>query len=176
MQTLVGHHGSQPHREVDLWNRGFSHASKGLLAKISRKKYGHRPDERPRQRNALFERLATKTIPEVLIESDENPHYRGAVKRWFPKCDHQTVKGGRGCVAGQGELKKLGFDPLFTLNHTFAMLRDNISRLVRKTWCTTKKPERLDAHLQLYIHFHNHVLIKQKRPNRAKPLMEASAS
>ncbi|MCB0383871.1 MAG: IS1 family transposase [Bdellovibrionales bacterium] len=136
--------------------------AKGPLAKISRKKYGPRIDERSRQRNALFEVLAKKTIPEVLIESDENPHYPQDVKRWFPQCDHQTVKGARGCVAGQGELKKLAFDPLFTLNHTFAMLRANINRLVRKTWCTTKIPGRLDDHLQLYIYYHNHYLIKQK--------------
>jgi len=36
---------------------------------------------------------------------------------------HRTVKGRRGSIAGQGELKKIGFDPLFSLNHTCAMLR-----------------------------------------------------
>ena len=54
--------------------------------------------------------------------------------------------------------KKVKFDPLFSLNHTFAMLRANVNRLFRKTWCTTKKPQRLADHLALYALYHNEVL------------------
>jgi hypothetical protein len=59
---------------------------------------------------------------------------------------------------GQGELKSGGFDPLFSFNHTAAMLRANINRLVRKTWCTTKRIDRLEAHIALYVQFHNREL------------------
>ena len=52
-------------------------------------------------------------------------------------------------ASGQGELKKAGKDPLFCINHTFAMLRANINRLIRKTWCTTKDPAML-MHCLLY--------------------------
>ncbi|MBD67124.1 MAG: hypothetical protein CME62_18130, partial [Halobacteriovoraceae bacterium] len=65
----------------------------------------------------------------------------------------------RGCIAGQGELKKLRRDPLFALNHTCAMLRDNISRLVRKSWCVSQSIEKLQLHLDLYMKFHNTKLI-----------------
>lgn len=41
------------------------------------------------------------------------------------------------------------------------MLRANVNRLFRKTWCTTKRADRLYAHLILYAHFHNTMLIKQ---------------
>ena len=56
---------------------------------------------------------------------------------------------------GQGELKKTAFDPIFSINHTFAMMRANISRLIRKTWNTTKKVESLINHLHIYVWMHN---------------------
>ena len=63
-------------------------------------------------------------------------------------------------MVGQGELKKIGKDPLFSLNHTAAMLRANINRLFRRTWRTTKKPERLADHIALYVWYHNSELIQ----------------
>jgi transposase-like protein len=133
--------------------------AKGKLAHISRKKYGRRSDHRPKARAQLFSRLQAIVHPQATIKSDENPHYRTDVKRFFSECVHEVHKGQRGCVAGQGELKKVGFDPLFSLNHTCAKLRADINRLVRRTWCTTKKPERLRAHLAVYAHYHNQHLI-----------------
>ncbi|HLT21984.1 MAG TPA: hypothetical protein VKZ84_01005, partial [Bacteriovoracaceae bacterium] len=77
-----------------------------------------------------------------------------------PRAEHIRHKGGRGCIVGQGELKKLARDPLFTLNHTCAMLRANINRLVRKTWCTNKKIERLKMHLDIFIDFYNQTYLQ----------------
>ena len=133
--------------------------AKGHLAKISRRKYGRRPDERPRGWDNMFSKLSIKDHSDLVIRSDENPHYRRFVKKWCPKASYQTAPGQRGSVSGQGELKKIGFDPLFSINHTFAMCRANINRLFRKTWCTTKRPDRLGCHLDLYVNYHNNVLI-----------------
>jgi transposase-like protein len=133
--------------------------AKGKLAHLSRKKYGPRPDQRPLARERLFSRIKEFVKPNALIKSDENPHYPNDVKRFFPECTHKAFKGVRGCVAGQGELKKIKFDPLFSLNHTCAKLRADINRLFRKTWCTTKRPDRLLAHLNMYIAFHNQSLL-----------------
>lgn len=117
--------------------------AKGPLAKISRKKYGPRPDHRPQAREKLFGDMKELLAEQVIIRSDSNPHYGPDVKKHFPKALHQTVLGGRGAITGQGELKKKHFDPIFSLNHTCAMLRANINRLIRKTWCTTKRPDQL---------------------------------
>src|ERR1700677_158221 len=136
-------------------------AAKGHLSKIAFKKYGYRKDLRSHGRKELFTTLKAKLHPQALIESDENPHYKEDIKTFFPKATHRAFLGGRGAIAGQGELKKLRFDPLFTLNHTFAMLRANINRLFRKTWCTTKLPERLKDHLEIYTFYHNEVLLKR---------------
>jgi transposase-like protein len=130
----------------------------GLLASISRKKYGRRKDERPRARKMLFERVQELISEGALIKSDQSPHYPADVRKYFSKSAHQTFKSRRGAVTGQGELKKIGFDPLFSINHSYAMLRANINRLFRRTWCTTKKPERLALHIALYSVYHNQTL------------------
>lgn len=140
---------------------GFSVArmpAKGLLAKIARKKYGFRPDERRVHLEELFESLKPFIAPDTLFESDECPRYPSIVKRHFQQATHKTYKGKRGCIVGQGELKKIGWDPLFPFNHTAAMLRANMNRLFRRTWCTTKTIEGLTNHLWIYVGYHNEVL------------------
>ena len=93
--------------------------------------------------------------PLVTLKSDQNPRYPKYVAEILPEATHLRYKGRRGCVVGQGELKAGGFDPLFSLNQTCASLRDRIKRLSRRTWCTCKRPDRLQDLLELQIHFHN---------------------
>lgn len=133
----------------------------GHLAKLSRNKYGPRPSEHLATLESLFETITKTLSKEVRIESDEHTFYPLMVKKYAPHAEHLRYKGGRGCVVGQGELKRLGHDPLFTLNHTCAMLRANINRLVRKTWCTNKKIERLKMHLDIFIDFYNQTYLPE---------------
>jgi transposase-like protein len=130
----------------------------GLLAEISREKYGVRPDHRQKGLDSLFEGLKTKVHQEAHFTSDQHSFYPKALKKHFPKAVHRQMKGRESCVAGQGELKKVVFDPLFSLNHTCAMMRAHINRLIRKTWCTTKDPKRLSDHIAMYVYYHNRYL------------------
>jgi hypothetical protein len=129
--------------------------AKGHLARTARAKYGPRTDERPEGWDQFFASLKPIVSPHAKWLSDQNPHYPRHLLGRHPEALHSCVKGQRGCIAGQGELKKLGFDPLFALNHTCAMLRANLNRLFRRTWCTTKKRQGLIDHLSLYVIFHN---------------------
>lgn len=129
--------------------------AKGRLVHIARKKYGPRADHRPLGRQKLFAEMKSLVHEKGKIRSDSNPHYPADVKRFFPEACYETVLGGRSAIVGQGELKKQGFDPIFSLNHTCAMLRAHINRLIRKTWCTTKKPDQLAGHIALYAIEHN---------------------
>ena len=129
--------------------------AKGKIAAYSRKKYGPRKDFRPQARAKLFSEMRELVHSNAVIRSDSNPSYVGDVRKYFPKSSHITVLGGRGAVVGQGELKKLRWDPIFSLNHTCAMMRANINRLIRKTWCTTKKPSELAGHIAIYALEHN---------------------
>ena len=140
--------------------------AKGRLVKVALERYGHRKDCR---RRALREVLQTvkDTYPKLdLLKSDMCPRYPKRVREFFPGITHLTFKGRRGCVVGQGELKEGGVDPLFALNHTCAMFRDNLKRLSRRTWCTTKKIERLQDLVDLYAHYHNQVIDGNLRPIR----------
>ena len=139
-------------------------AAKGKLAEISKKKYGKRMCQRKICLEAVLKELGSCFVANGIIMSDESPHYPGPIKRHFPEARHMGFKGKRGCVTGQGELKRGGFDPLFTLNHTYAMFRDNIKTLSRRTWCTCKRMDRLQSLMNMYAWFHNLWLERKKSP------------
>lgn len=129
--------------------------AKGLLARPSLIKYGKRKDERAIGWLKLLHSIQPYVSESATFTSDENPHYPRFLKHHHPQATHIQVKGGRGAIVGQGELKKLRFDPLFSLNHTCAMLRANLNRLFRKTWCTSKTLQGLVDHLSIYSLYHN---------------------
>lgn len=132
----------------------------GLLAEKSRRKYGGRPNQRTAGIKKLFSRIEEYIDIRPIFSTDEDTLYPGLIKQRFKESIHKQYKGARSRDRGLGELKKLRYDPLFSINHTLAMLRANINRLFRKTWCTTKKKNSLDQHLAVYMHFHNSVLTK----------------
>lgn len=63
-------------------------------------------------------------------------------------------------------------NPLFPINHTLGMLRDGVSRLVRRTWASSKLKVRLCDHAWIWSAYRNYV-----RPltNRARSLTSAVA-
>ena len=135
--------------------------AKGHLVKPSHKKYGKRKNEAIYERERLFCDLIGITKKDVLIQSDKHPHYQELIKKYFPEAFHFTTKGDRSSLYGNGELKRAKYDPLFKINHTLAMMRDGLSRLVRKTWCTTKCIEALNDHIAIYVDYHNRELVNE---------------
>lgn len=131
----------------------------GHLSQLAAKKYGTREDKLNEGLQRMFTKLSRLAVAEVIIKSDEHLRYPRFISCYLPRAKHLTFKGEKGCVVGQGELKKLHNDPLFIVNHTCALLRANINRLIRKTWCTTKRPERLKDHLDIFIYFFNQKLL-----------------
>jgi hypothetical protein len=129
--------------------------AKGLLAAKSRHKYGFRPDHRSIALAAICREMKQASPHLSLVKSDECPRYPSVVKKYLPGVSHETHKGRRACTVGQGELKAGGRDPLFCLNHTAAMYRDRLKTLSRRTWCTTKRPDRLQYLLYIYAWCHN---------------------
>ena len=140
-------------------------AAKGHLAEISRKKYGPRPCERKRVLNEMAAELQNCCDEKTEFITDQSKHYPRIMREYFPRSKHTAVKGRRGCVVGQGELKAIGFDPIFSLNHTYAMLRDRIKRLTRRTWTTTKVIARLKDCIDVYAWYHNQRILFQKKPS-----------
>lgn len=133
----------------------------GHLAKLSRSKYGHRKSAHKDALKNLFEELVPLVHPQATFKSDEHKFYPEFIRRYFPKSVHKTYKSERASVIGQGELKLRGYDPIYMVNHTLGMFRANINRLFRRSWCTTKLPEMLQIHLNIYIAYHNSNLISK---------------
>jgi transposase-like protein len=131
----------------------------GHWAHISRKKYGKRKNEHKLKLIDLFSQIQDVVDEKAIIKSDEHQNYKPLIDFFFPQAHYIQYKSRRGCVVGQGELKKIGNDPLFPINQTFAMLRANINRLFRRTWCLSKCPVRLKDHLDIYVAFHNQIYL-----------------
>ena len=91
------------------------------------------------------------------IQTDRKSTYPGLIRKVLgPKTRHgQASSKERRCYGSR----------LFAINHTLAQMRDCLSRLVRRTWATTKKLARLDGHLWVWIAYRNYVrpLTNKKR-------------
>jgi hypothetical protein len=137
--------------------------AKGLLALISERKYGQRVDERVMTLRKLLQQIQQKLSHSPLtITTDSHPLYPKLIKEYFPNAVHIQVSS-RDKLKEQRELvflkeRKKIFDPMFALNQRCAKLRADIRRLTRRSWCTTKKKENLQKHLELYQTYNNHLV------------------
>jgi transposase-like protein len=152
------------------------------LRRIAEKKYGKRKDLRKQGLSRCLKQIARHVGPHTKCYTDQEPSYGPAVTKQFPGCTHYQFPSKRAVIAGQGELKDHSFDPLFPINHTLAMLRANLARLIRRTWATTKKAARLEKFLLIYAAYHNEMLeqaqaktpaLRGKQPRKA--LLEGTA-
>lgn len=134
----------------------------GLSAAKAFAKYGPRTDESPAARLKLLSHLESACGSDGRVKSDAHKAYGAEIKKAMPQRFHEVHRSRRGCVVGFGELKKVGFDPLFFLNHTCAMVRDSLATLKRRTWTTTKRPECLQNLLDIYVRYHNEFLLHRR--------------
>jgi transposase-like protein len=130
--------------------------AKGRLAEFSRKKYGIRKNEREQKIREAFSEVCNRlTTSPDLIKSDAHPTYRKLVSSFFPETRYEQFsrKKNKDKLRERmhEKLNKRKYDPIFVVNHKCAILRDRIKRLVRRNWCTTKKVENLQLHLDLFI-------------------------
>ncbi len=85
----------------------------------------------------------------VFVVTDLKQSYGASLRRKF---------GGRVAHARVSSKRKRDTrNPLFRVNHTLAMLRDGVSRLVRETWAASKIIPRLVKHVWIWICFRNYI-------------------
>ena len=131
--------------------------AKGHLAEESVEKYGLRVDTR---KSSLEKILTTVSKCQIFsnktglftIASDSKPAYIPIVKQILPNAIH-------------AKYNRLNSNDLFNLNHVCGRIRHDMSRMNRQSWVTTKKKERLQGHLDMYIGYKNGYfdLIRPKR-------------
>jgi transposase-like protein len=125
---------------------------KGPLAWLARKKYGPREDLSHQAIEKVLASVAMCARNNLTLVTDSNTRYPRHVARSLPEATHIKTK--LTPPDTKSDRRNL-HDPLFTLNYTAAKIRNDLSRMSRKTWVTTKKIERLQAHMDLYIAWNN---------------------
>ena len=145
-------------RSKNIRHRGIKHACFWAFSACCKKKIWLPTRFGKEGLVKALQNVARFVNPKTIFQSDMHPYYPPIIKSLFPNNQHVCSKGIKSTVSGQGELKRHERDPLFYINHTLAMLRANINRLIRKTWCTTKDPARLRDHLAIYTAVHNQLL------------------
>ncbi|MFK7852618.1 MAG: hypothetical protein AB8B79_00835, partial [Granulosicoccus sp.] len=94
---------------VPLFFRVASIPAFGRLAAVSRKRYGKRADKSNAARRDVFAELQRCLPADVHFKTDGHQQYLSLIKRYFPNSTHTVHISERGCVVGQGELKKTRF-------------------------------------------------------------------
>jgi hypothetical protein len=114
-------------------------------------KFGKRTSGSRAAVTACFETLARVHPPEVplCVQTDRKTDYAPILRRVFgSRISHERH---------DSRLRRDYQNPLFPINHTLAMARDGISRLVRRTWAASKLRERLRLHAWIWAAWRNYV-------------------
>jgi transposase-like protein len=84
------------------------------------------------------------------LQTDKKGSYRRLFKNAVGEqfASHQTISGRSPRCYGS---------TLFPINHTLAMMRDGISRLVRRSWCVSKLRSRLELHFWVWVAYRNYI-------------------
>lgn len=125
---------------------------------------GPREDQSRQCVTTVMQELARR-IPngELALETDQKSSYATIATEVFgDRVLHTTTS---------SKQARTTSNPLFPINTTLAMTRDNLGRLRRQSWLVTKKAEFLRSHMNLFVVYRNYV---RKRFNRDKKV-DASA-
>jgi hypothetical protein len=112
-----------------------------------------------------FDTLARSHAPRgpVLVETDKKTSYRTILrKRFGARLAHERHS---------SKAKRDYGNPLFPINHTLAMMRDGISRLVRRNWGASKLRARLELHAWIWAVWRNYVRGITNESPRVTPAM-----
>ena len=135
---------------------------------------GELDDEERARRNAgsrvavgfCCEALAefTQGAAEVVVRTDEKRSYPGLLRKALGnRLVHLTTS---------SKLARNTRNPLFRINLTLAMMRDGVSRLVRRTWAASKRQWRLWQHLWVWFAYRNYVRGMTNEERHETPAMQ----
>ena len=117
---------------------------------------GRRKDRSQRCVRAVLQELAHRIgESRLVLRTDQKGSYAVLAQAVFgDRVQHETTSGLR---------IRTSFNPLFPINTTLAMSRDNLGRLRRRSWLVTKRAARLRAHLAIFTIYRNYM---RRRFNR----------
>jgi len=121
---------------------------------------GRRKDESLACVRKVLRRLAAKVRGSLVVRTDQKASYATALQAVFgDHVCHETTA---------GTLVRTTHNPLFPINTTLAMTRDNCGRLRRRSWLVTKVARRLRSQMQLFAVYRNYVRRRFNRDKRSE--------
>lgn len=122
---------------------------------LEERKRGRRPDRSRRVVAGVLRRLRELVSGDLELLTDEKSSYATLARQLFgDRVAHSTTA---------GSAARTSFNPLFPINVTIAMSRDNCGRLRRRSWLVSKSARWLRGHLSIFTVFRNYV---RRRFNR----------
>ena len=122
------------------------------------KRQGKRPDESRRCVRQVLQSLRQRAPGPIVLRSDQKSSYATLSRSVFGSdLTHETTS---------GKQPRGTFNPLFPINHSIAMSRDNCGRLRRKSWLVSKLAEWLRGQLSIFTAFRNYVRPRTRRSKR----------
>ena len=127
-------------------------------------RHGPRPDRSRECVERVLRALASKVADgAITLHTDQKASYAALAKGIFgDRVVHTTTA---------GTLVRDTHNPLFPINTTLAMTRDNCGRLRRRSWLITKRADCLQDHMHIFTVYRNYV---RRRFNRDKEVDTAA--
>lgn len=124
----------------------------GILSSVALKKYGHRQDKSHEARRKVLTVLQSQMRSSCQIITDAKPIYLKEVKEYVPGARLVQIKNRGSRLQRLLSARRRNIkDPMFELNLIAAKIRHDLSRMARKVWVTTKRQDRLQKHLMLFL-------------------------
>jgi len=124
---------------------------KARIARYERR-HGRRRDQSRAAVGRVLEAIAQRTtaLDQIVLRTDQKAMYVPLARKVFgaTRLEHQRVS---------GKIARNVRNPIFKINLTDAMARDNNGRLRRRSWLHSKKREYLDLQLAVFICYRNYV-------------------
>lgn len=121
-------------------------------------------NDRPKVVPDVFAQLAPVLKPGATIATDGESSYPKWIRQSLPGVNHMVHHSPKETGLGRAKKRASGEprenDPLFAINVLFAKARNDLARLGRKTWTTTKFIQGLENHLWLYVAWVNGYRLK----------------
>src|SRR5688572_14048506 len=134
--------------------RPSGHKTREQKARIARYEalHGWRRDQSRAAVRRVLEAIATRAgnLETIVLRTDKKAMYVPLAKQVFAgkRLEHQRVS---------GKIARNVRNPIFKINLTDAMARDNNGRLRRRSWLHSKMRKYLDLQLALFIAYRNYV-------------------
>ena len=121
-------------------------------------------NDRPKVVPGVFAQLAPVLKPKATIATDGEASYPKWIRQTLPGLIHTRYHSPKETSLGRAQKRAKGepreTDPLFGINVLFAKARNDLARLGRKTWTTTKSLKGLEDHLWLWVAWTNRYPLK----------------